>query len=361
MKKAIVFIVVGITFLVNAVVMAQPKIEFESVVHDYGLIKEEDGPQKAVFTFKNTGTEPLIISSVRASCGCTASNYTKDPVQPGQTGVVEATYNPANRPGQFSKSVSVTSNDPEKATIVLTIKGDVKPKPKTKADNYPSKIGSMKLKTNHLAFQEMTNTQVRTDTLGMYNEGKTDLVITGYKDLPEFIQVTAVPTTLKPDQEGYLLITYDAPKRNDFGYVFDKFSIVTNDTEMPEKLIYVSANISFDFSTLTPKQIARAPKIVFETETYNYGQVKSGEVVEFKFVFSNEGKDQLKILKTKASCGCTGSEPEKTILKKGQSSYILVKFNTQGRSGQQHHNVTIHTNDPAKPVIVLYLQGEVVK
>lgn len=235
------------------------------------------------------------------------------------------------------------------------------PKPKTKADYYPSKIGNLKFKTNHLAFQEMTNMQIKTDTLGFYNEGKNEITIKGVKDLPEFVNIVISPMKIKHDEEGVIVITYDAQKRNDFGYVFDKFILETNDTELPDKLLYFSANITYDFSGMTEKEKLNAPKIVFDTETYNYGTVQSGEMVEYNFTFRNEGKDPLRILKTKPSCGCTGSEPEMTILKKGQSSKMKVKFDTRNRSGQQHHNITVHTNDPEKPVVVLYLQGEVLK
>ncbi len=361
MKQTVKILFVLVVLVCSIGAYAQPQIKFESVVHDYGTIKEENGPQLAVFTFTNTGNEPLTLTSVRASCGCTASNYTKESVAPGAQGTVEATYNPANRPGKFAKSVSVTSNDPNQSTIVLTIKGDVTPKPKTKADYYPSKIGNLRFKTNHLAFQEMTNKQIKTDTLGFYNETKTAITIKGVKDLPDFLTVEIIPQTINHDEEGIIVITYNAEKRDDFGYVFDRFNIETSDTELPDKLIYISANINYDFSAMTEKQKARAPKIVFENEIYNYGQVKSGELVEYDFIFKNEGKDPLKILKTKPSCGCTGSEPELTTLKKGQTSKIHVKFNTAGRSGHQHHNITLHTNDPEKPVIVLYIQGEVIK
>lgn len=340
---------------------AQPQIKFEKEVHDYGTISEENGPQKAVFTFTNIGDKPLTISSVRASCGCTASNYTKDAIAPGGKGEVEATYNPAGRPGQFAKTVTVTSDDPVKSTVTLTIKGNVTPKPKTKADKYPSKIGNLKFLTNHVAFQEMTNKQIKTDTLGVYNEGKAEISLSGSDDLPDFITIQIIPQTLKHDEEGVIIITYDAAKRNEFGYVFDKFNLKTNDVDMPEKLIYVSANINYDFSGMTEKQKERAPKIVFDNEIYNYGKVKAGTLVEYSFIFRNDGKDPLLILKTKPSCGCTGSEPESTLLKKGKSSKMNVKFDTSGRSGQQHHNITIHTNDPEKPIIVLYIQGEVTK
>lgn len=340
-------------------VISQPQIKFDTRLHDYGTIREENGPQKAVFIFTNTGNEPLIISSVRASCGCTASNYTKEEIAPGAKGEVEAIYNPAGRPGVFNKSVTVTSNDTKEPTIVLTIKGDVTSKPKSKADNYPSKIGNLKFKTNHLAFQELTNKQVKTDTLGFYNEGKEEITIKGVKDLPAFLTVEIKPQTLKPDEEGVILITYYAEKRNELGYVFDKFNFETTDIDLPDKLIYVSANISYDFSGMTEKQKAKAPKIAFDSEIYNYGKVKTGTVIEYEFVFRNLGKDPLKILKSKPSCACTVSEIQFAELKNGQSSTMKVTFDTKGKTGQQHHNVTLFTNDPAKPIVVLYLQGEV--
>ncbi len=342
-------------------VFSQPKIEFESTIYDYGQIKEKDGKQKGVFWFTNTGNEPLKITSVRASCGCTASDYTRDDIPPGKKGFVEATYNPERRPGNFSKSITVSTNDPEHPNIVLTIKGDVIAQPKTKADDYPSKIGNLRFKTNHISLQEITNRQVIKDTLGFYNESKTEITISGTKDLKDFISIEIIPKTLKHDEEGIIIVTYDAGKKDDLGYVFDRFYLVTNDNEMPEKLIYISANISYDFSNLTEKQKTNAPKINFDNTIFEYGVVKSGDIVEHDFIFRNEGKDPLKILKIKPSCGCTTAEPILTTLKRGESSRINVKFNTRGRSGTQHHNITLFTNDLEKPVVVLHLQGEVDK
>lgn len=77
------------------------------------------------FTFKNTTKQTVLITSVRASCGCTATDYTKTPVKPGETAYVKATYNAAS-PGQFSKTVTVTLNENE-APVILTIKGKVTP------------------------------------------------------------------------------------------------------------------------------------------------------------------------------------------------------------------------------------------
>ena len=69
----------------------------------------------------------------------------------------------------------------------------------------------------------------------------------------------------------------------------------------------------------------------------------------------------MKILKIKASCGCTTIDENTKRIEKGASSEIIVDFNTIGRVGNQHKTITVITNDPDKPVVVLHLQGNVEK
>ncbi len=100
-----------------------PKIEFSSLEHNYGqIVKGGDG--NCVFTFTNTGTEPLILSNVRASCGCTTPSWTKEPVMPGKTGTIKVKYN-TNNVGGFTKTITVTSNAVDNPRVVLKIKGNV--------------------------------------------------------------------------------------------------------------------------------------------------------------------------------------------------------------------------------------------
>ena len=105
---------------------AQGVIKFKSESHDFGKI--EEGVQAThTFEFTNTGTAPVVISNAQASCGCTTPDWTKEPVMPGKTGKVTASFNSQGRPNNFSKTVTVISNS-ETPQIVLTIKGDVNPK-----------------------------------------------------------------------------------------------------------------------------------------------------------------------------------------------------------------------------------------
>lgn len=100
-----------------------PVIKFTEEMFDFGELPE--GPQAThEFKFKNTGKEPLILSKVQASCGCTTPSWPKEPIMPGKEGTIVVTYNTQGRPGPFTKSVTINSNASE-ATKVINIKGDV--------------------------------------------------------------------------------------------------------------------------------------------------------------------------------------------------------------------------------------------
>jgi hypothetical protein len=99
------------------------EITFEKDVHDFGTL-EYEGNGTYEFKFKNTGSEPLIISDAKGSCGCTVPTYPKNvPIKPGESQVIKVTYD-TKRPGAFTKTVSINSNakTPQK---VITIKGTV--------------------------------------------------------------------------------------------------------------------------------------------------------------------------------------------------------------------------------------------
>ncbi len=103
------------------------KIKFEKLEHNFGTIKE--GTQATVtFTFTNVGNEPLVLNSVRASCGCTTPKWTREPIAPGATGEVTAIYNSQGRPGKFTKVITVKYNG-EEGSESLTIRGTVESAP----------------------------------------------------------------------------------------------------------------------------------------------------------------------------------------------------------------------------------------
>lgn len=99
-----------------------PEFAWSMTVYDFGKIKLNT-PVTHEFRFTNSGDAPLVISSVQASCGCTVTAYSKEPIPPGAEGYVKATYNGA-KVGVFTKSVTVNANA-EETVVQLMIKGEV--------------------------------------------------------------------------------------------------------------------------------------------------------------------------------------------------------------------------------------------
>lgn len=113
-------------------VMAQEKqvVEFTEQEYDFATVREEDNKVSHVFTFTNVSQTPVTVTNVRASCGCTTPSWSRQPVMPGEQGVITATYSAKGRPGRFHKSITVTlNNGSEDFTVVLYIKGNVTPTP----------------------------------------------------------------------------------------------------------------------------------------------------------------------------------------------------------------------------------------
>uniref|UniRef100_UPI003B5B4F77 DUF1573 domain-containing protein n=1 Tax=Reichenbachiella sp. TaxID=2184521 RepID=UPI003B5B4F77 len=152
------------------------KLEFINNDHDFGEIKEDGGPAIYEFEFKNTGTAPLIISHVRASCGCTTPGWSKEPVLPGETGYVKAQYNPRNRPGSFRKSLTITTNgDP--AVVHAYIKGKVLPKVKSLEEQMSLKIGKTRFKGRSVNMGSLTTEKTVQKSFDIYNDSADTLTL----------------------------------------------------------------------------------------------------------------------------------------------------------------------------------------
>ena len=97
---------------------------FDKTEHDFGKIAESSGEVECIFNFTNISDSPLTITKVTASCGCTAPDWTKEPVAPGKQGFIKARFNPKGINGNFSKLLAVYSSSAPKR-MTLKIKGKI--------------------------------------------------------------------------------------------------------------------------------------------------------------------------------------------------------------------------------------------
>ena len=360
MKK----IILGISLLLAAsIVLAQgneAKISFKATTHNYGNIKEDDGIAYHEFEFTNSGTSPLIIQRITSSCGCATPEWPKEPIAPNGNGKIKVGYNPRNVNGQFSKTISVYSNaNPN--VVVLQISGRVEPHVKTLDEIYKISLGDLYFERNHAALGRMFIGKMATDTLKFINKGAEPVKASVKVDNMKYLSVNITPQIVKPNEFGKIIISYDPKKREDWGFVVDRFVLYVNDTPLNNTPITVTGSIEEDFSSASPEELEKAPEVGFNTTVYNFESKIEGEPVEFEFIIRNNGKSDLIIRKVKASCGCTTVEPSKKILKPGESSTILAKFKTNGYSGQQSKSITVITNDPKKSTSILRLSGNILK
>lgn len=126
------FLMLGFVMLVSGQNQTSPQrtdtlekahIEFVELIHDFGQIPLR-ADASCEFEFTNTGSVPLILSNVRASCGCTVPQWPREPILPGEKGVIKVKYTTVTRPNVINKAVIVHSNA-DNAQIVLRIKGEV--------------------------------------------------------------------------------------------------------------------------------------------------------------------------------------------------------------------------------------------
>jgi len=340
-----------------AVAQEKGKVKFKTISHNFGEIKEEAGPATISFNFKNEGNGPVSLTSVRASCGCTTPEWTKEPVAAGKEGVVTASYNPRNRPGKFNKSITVkTDGEPE--VIVLRISGNVIPRPKGPQDYYPMEIGNLRFKSTHVYFGDVMNDGIDSASTLVYNQGEVPINInTESTVLPPHITMTASGNVINPKDTIRLSFTYDAVKKNNWGYNFDYFKLITDDADTPEKRVNISATIKENFGELSAETLR--PKITFDKLSHNFGEIEQKTKVSTTFTITNEGEAPLLIRKTKASCGCTATKPAKTELAPGESTTVDVTFNSGSYKGKQKKSVTVIVNDPSKPMTTLWIESDI--
>lgn len=136
MRKITLFLVLTLfTVLLKAQSSDQsekkgPFISFYETSHDFGDITQGD-KISYVFKFKNSGTDPLIISEVLTTCGCTATKWSKEPILPGKEGEIEATFNSEGKMGRQNKVITILSNATNQRSAVTIVTNVLPPKKQT--------------------------------------------------------------------------------------------------------------------------------------------------------------------------------------------------------------------------------------
>ncbi|HUX58772.1 MAG TPA: DUF1573 domain-containing protein [Bacteroidales bacterium] len=358
--KRVLFFLSLVMFGVNAnSQLSEAKLQLSATEHDFGTFKEEAGRQTFDFIVTNTGTNPLMIQNVVASCGCTTPEWTRQPIPAGGKGKVTAIYDPKNYPGKFSKTLSVYTNT-KPQVYVLVIKGEVIPHEKTIEELFTFKVGDVRFESNHLAFTNVKKTEKKIRVMQLINTSDIPIKVE-FDRLPVHLTLKAKPETLKPGQKGIVEGTYDATKNSGWGNVNDMIKVKLNGILQENLYYYVSANLVEDFSSLSKDDLENAPVFDLASTTVDLGKIKGSTKNEVEFKFTNTGKSDLLIRNIRATCGCTAIQQgnQGTGIKPGESSSIKAIFSSGGYNGKVTKAIYVFTNDPKKSEVVLMLTADV--
>lgn len=199
---------------------------------DFGKIKEDDGKVSRIVKAINISKDSTFIISARTSCGCSAVEYPRDVISPGDTVNLTVSYNPLNRPGKFLKTAKFFTGN-ERIGNSIKLSGTVIPSRKNLDKAYPEKAGSLRLSTIMVNAGEVSRQEARPLFVGLYNDSDTPIVLIPTSDA-EPLECGLAPDTIEPFGIGTLSLMLKGrkipPSENELLYMSHIIDSSTGDT-----------------------------------------------------------------------------------------------------------------------------------
>lgn len=320
---------------------SQNALSFEKSTHNFGKIKENAGIVRTSFSFKNVSSSSIKIQNISVSCGCTSPSWPKGQIEPGATNKIEVTFNPLNRPGEFDKSIDLVLDN--NSHIQLNIKGDVVPKDKGLRDFYPILSGNLWFEATSLISGSLHNDSSMVISTKVYNPTSRAITIDwNNSSLPAYISpLIKRKQIIYPQDSLKISVVYHGNKRKDWGFLTDKFTILTDDTDTPNKQFTILLHLKERFSDKGPYA-----KLQLENKEHNFGRIGYDSSKRISVKVTNTGKKTLFIRKILNKCDCLSFRYSKKGIPPGGSALIRVTLNTEEHVGEFVKAFSIISNDP---------------
>ncbi|MGH9443425.1 MAG: DUF1573 domain-containing protein [Thermoanaerobaculia bacterium] len=314
------------------VTVSTPKISIDPMMKDAGTVAKGDRID-AIFTVKNSGTQDLVISDARPSCGCTVASFDKV-IKPGQSGKITAAVDTKNFNGPITKAVTVVSNDPENPQIALTIKAVVKPYVEVAPQEF-------------VRFSTIRGDSAAAD-LVIFSSEK-DFHPTVADSSQPYLQAEISPIDEKsklerPGTQQYRLHITLGPTAP-LGVLNAPVRIKTGVAKQPELEIRV-AGIVRDRLSVTPAAVA-------------FGNFTPGKDVISRNVIFTNNKPTAGVRVLKAESTVPGLSVEVVPMTEGINYTIVVKPKEGLKKGEFTGSIKIFTSDKDRAVIEVPVSGNV--
>lgn len=300
-------------------VWAQPVAEFEAVEFDFGVAYPNN---KLVhqFVLKNAGNEPLEITDVRTSCGCTAAVVSNKSIAAGATGAISVTMSTAV-PGVMHKTATVVTNDPKHKETILDIRANVRD------------IWQWTPKSTFQFRDVPFNTKVESE-LTLTNIESEPFSIVGYKvSRPEF----SVEHAQAGEDKATVKVKFESNALKET--ITDQLEIRTDNPNQPIIRITMYAQV--------------VGNIKYDRQRIYFGSIKTGETITREMVahYMADGSDSFEIKSISSKDGMVSGE----VIGKTDDGGVRMQFTFTAPAKPGYHNgeVFIETNVDTEKLSVM--------
>ncbi|GHT37627.1 hypothetical protein FACS189435_3040 [Bacteroidia bacterium] len=373
MRRARLFIAAfSFIVLISAQGFAQKKAEISAdiLTYDFGIIPEAEEGATHVFPIKNTGTAPLIINNVSASCGCTRPEWPKAPIEPGATGEVKINYSSKGRPGPFYKSIVINSNA-RNNRFSLYIKGTVSIRQASSqpAIVYPYHVGDLKLETKNVLYSRIYPGEKLEEVIRIKNEGTAALNLQADRT-PDYLSVECNPKLLKPGETGEISVLFQTAAIKRMGHIATSFHLIVESVgkKKEEGAITVTANIIDNFTHMPAADKAKAPVAQYSRIHLDFGKLpeKSGGIIPFiggsgkseSLKITNTGHSTLLIYSITCDNELIDISGGRKEIKPGASAEYKISIHSKAVKAKLEDYIHIVSNDPNGPVRLIKVTAE---
>lgn len=328
-------------------------VKFDTQNWNFGDVEESGGNVTHVFTFTNISPRPVVVLDVSASCGCTSPSFSRKPVMPGAKGEISVVFDPINRPGRFSKGVSVRLSSNER--VSLNIEGNVIPRERSVEELYPFEVGAgLRLDSNFHAFSYLGRGDESKATIVIYNTSDKDASIELRPTKSSGLLRVEAPQSVKAQALDKITLTYKVEEGSDrYGMLDDVFTVVVNGKES-RTLISTHAIAVDKFLPIVDDMTA--PSCELSKNFIKFGELKHGSHVEDSSLeLVNDGEVELVVRAVEwKSSALTCSLKAGDKLKAGEKRKIRFTYDSSTSDyGVWVDRVSIITNDPERPMLTL--------
>lgn len=353
-RKIVFGAVVVAALLLTPDAFGRDVLKFNSTVYDFGQILLSDGPVSCKFKATNVSGGDVVIQSVATSCGCTSVKWDHNPIAPGCTTEISATYTNDEGPYSFDKTLTVKVLGEDKP-ILLHLRGlsqnALKPDLEIYTYIYNGVIGfaNDKFKCPNL---EQGGSRGDQTTVANLSDKPVKVAFTDVTDGLS-LEVSPNPIPAKGHATLYYTVTSRPAK---WGRNLYYAQPVTNG-QTSDKKITVEAFTTENFSGLTAQQKKQGSRPVFAQSTFSFGHKKQGAKLTASFVCENKGAAPLVIHKIDSDY--SGAVPGKLpTIAPGANSTLSISLDTSSLpKGEALVIITLTTNSPSRPIVNLFLAG----